>query len=181
MIDLKQALSTESSRVLIDAVVEHIGSNEKLFEELFHLIFSEKYPLCMRSAWAAMHACKKNPTLFIPYTNDQTIEKALTHPENGVRRCFLKIFADFAKIELLPDCGMLLNFCLNILEKPSEAVANKAYSMEIILKICKNEPDLAKEITLLLQKLMEEEQLPGFTSKANKVIRVLNPSKKQGD
>lgn len=176
-IDIKEALSIESSRVLIDAVVEHIISDPLLFDQLYILIFSEKYPVNMRAAWAMMHACKRNPDFFIPYTNNVTLQKCLSHPNNGVRRCCLKIISEYMNFNLLEDKGFILDFGFNIIENPSEAVANKVYAMEIIYKICKNEPDLANEVLILLKTMLEEDQLPGFRSKANKIVKALNKNK----
>ncbi len=173
--DFEGTLSTQSSRKIIDAVVLSIADNSDYFKEVLDMAFTKPYPLDMRSAWTVQHVCAKRSWLFTPYI-DEVADKLHTSMTTGVKRSFLKVYADFVDITKITDPGKLIDLCFIILEDPKETVACKMFSMEILYKSCSIYPELAPELESLLQFNMEE-TTSGYKNRAKRIISNLKKFK----
>ena len=88
----------------------------------------------------------------------------------AVKRNIMRLLQD---IEIpKPLYGTLTDKCFALLD-PKETIAVRVFSMTVLANIAKQEPDLKKELRIVI-----EDQLPygsaGFLSRARKVLKEIN-------
>ncbi len=144
-----------SSRALIDEVVAEVCADPKKFRQLWSLATGDDDGrIRMRAAWAMDHAAKIEPGLAMPYR-----QRIIAHlPEakvDGVRRGFLHILT---RIPIQPSqAGALLDLALGHLADPGEAKAIRFYSLQICEQLACGDPDLSRELALVLEETMRHE------------------------
>jgi hypothetical protein len=71
------------------------------------------------------------------------------------------------------ELGTLVKTCFEWLVTPSESVAVKVYSMEILYRVSQSEPDLKKELADSIEWRLDEENA-GFRNKGRKILKKLS-------
>lgn len=170
-------LKMGSERAVADMVVEMVNGNSERFKVLYKLCFNTSYPLCMRAARVVQLCCCKNPQLIMPYA-DEVIELLQDTKVDGVKRNFLKIFDEFIELQGLENLGLLLNLCFDWLSNSSETIAVRMFSMGVIYKISKFEPDIRTELEAIINAQLEFETSSGFINRALKILKWLAKSRK---
>jgi hypothetical protein len=112
----------------------------------------------MRAARAAQLYCEKHPEEIYPYL-DEVVEKIRKTRIDGVRRNFLKVMAEFTEADKINDPGILINTCFDWLLDPGIKPATRIHSMAIIYKLCRNEPDILRELAASIEMAMEEGEI----------------------
>ena len=170
--DLKIILSQHSSRRLVDSVVELIGYDKSIFDEIVALSFSEAYPINMRASWVIQHYCAKNST-FIQSHLDDILEKVDASQVAGVKRNYIKIFAVYANLSKVENLGKLIDLCFLLFNDPAETIAVRVFCLDVLLKVGLTEPDLIPEI---IDSIMFHSEYfsAGLKNKADKVINKLS-------
>lgn len=162
----------DSHRHTAEMVSEAMEKNPEDFDILYYLAFSEPYPMNMRCANVCRYSCTKKPELILPYL-DELPEKLKNCKTDGVKRCFLKIYADLLHVDYFRNIDKLTEVCFNFLLDVKESVAIRAYSMDIIFKICHFEPDLKNEL-LEIAHFETESPFSGMVAKAKKIIKKIS-------
>jgi len=170
--DFIETLQMGSERAVADMVVTMIDNNPAHFEEVFTLTFTRPYPLNMRAARAIQLCCEKNPRLIYPHLS-KAMDVMLHSKIDGVKRNFLKIFAEFIPIADIGDPGLLLDACFRWLTNPAENPALCYYCMDIIAKMAKKEPDLRYELEAVIEIRLQYDKSPSFRNKAEKIAKFL--------
>lgn len=168
--DLEEQILTEHSKSNINAVVAYIGSNPERFKVLMGLFFSGSYRVVQRSAWVMSSCAGLHPSLIRPYL--KRLIHNLENKENhdAVKRNSLKVLE---AIQVPPvHHGTLIALCFDFLANKKEPVAVKVYAMSILANLTKAEPDLQKELRILIEDQMPYAS-PGFKSRGIKVLRLM--------
>lgn len=151
-------LDMGSERVVADLAVSILEQNPDEFRTLLDLCFLEQYPLSMRAARALQLYCEKYPESIYPYF-DEVVDKIQKSRIDGVKRNFLKIFAEFIDIERISDPGPLLNACFNWLQDPGQKPGLRIHAMNLIYKLGNKEPELLHELKLTLEMMDESSEI----------------------
>jgi len=106
------------------------------------------------------------PETYIARIWEQLSDK---HPD-GVRRSTLRMLCRYAIPE--DQQGLATDLCLDWLVLESIPVAVKAYSMEIMQKICMIYPELKEEVIAILQDHMHNNTV-AFKARARHIIKAL--------
>jgi hypothetical protein len=152
--DITEQLLVEISLRNKNYIAHYVGNDPVLFKELISLVFTGKPPLPMRASWVISGVTDKYPELLKPYLKKivDNIEK-FDHP--GTRRNLLRYIAMIQVPESLQ--GKLFDICYQLLKSRYEPPAVKVHSMQILYNIAKKEPDLKREIRLLIEELTNHE------------------------
>jgi hypothetical protein len=150
----------DSSRALMDYTASVVGNDPKLFAELMALAWQQKPPLCMRAARVADLCCQRHPELVRPWLVKMILELPALK-DMAVKRVFLHILIRHSWVEDEVAMGKLVDTLFKWLHDDIQAVAVKAYAMEILLNITRVEPDLKIEMAAVL-----EEAIPCWDSAA---------------
>jgi hypothetical protein len=156
--NLISILEMGSERAVADLAVKAIEGNPGSLRDMLDLCFLEKYPLSMRAARVAQLYCEAHPEEIYPFL-DEVVEKTIGSHIGGVRRNFLKIFADFIDINKITDPGPLLNTCFEWLLDRSLTPAIKIHAMGVIYKLGLKEPVLLQELAATIEIIMDESEI----------------------
>ncbi|HZK96663.1 MAG TPA: hypothetical protein VFC67_20860 [Prolixibacteraceae bacterium] len=144
-------------------------ADERLFNQLFQLIFSEDKRLAWRSCWIVDAASEEVPELIadkIP-----AIITGLTSTKNSaLKRHFTRILCRYKISE--EYLGVVVNKCFELLV-PSELAAVRVFAMQLLYNISHDLPDLKVELICMLEGLMEEGASAGFLNRSGKLLRQL--------
>jgi hypothetical protein len=169
--DFMKILEMGSERAVAELAVKAIGNNDACFREVLDLCFIEQYPISMRAARVIQLCCEKRPKRIYPCL-EEIVTKVLESRIDGVRRNFLKIFAEFIDIRKISDPGPLLKSCFECMLNFDETPAIRIYSMEIVFRISQYEPDLKNELISTIEFIVGESP-PSIKNKGMKILRLL--------
>ena len=168
-------LEMGSERAVADMAVMALEDHPEGFPDMLGLCFLEKYPLSMRASRVVQLYCEKYPESISPYI-DEVIEKIIVSRIDGVKRNFVKIFAEFIDLGKIADPGLLLNACFAWLQDPSQKPALRIHSMTLIFKLTKQEPELLCELKATLEMIDEDSEISIRTC-ARKMLKRLDKSR----
>jgi hypothetical protein len=162
-------LTLEHSRSNTDAIAKAVGNDPKEFKKIIDIIYSEKAPLPQRASWLLAIISRKHPHLITPYVS-KFINSVRDFQIDGIRRNMLSALCT-QEIPVRLQ-GKTVNICFDFILSPSETVAVKVLSLEILSKFIKDYPELKNELKVAI-----EDQLPkttvAFQSKGRKILKML--------
>ncbi|QEC50920.1 hypothetical protein EDD80_101645 [Anseongella ginsenosidimutans] len=168
--DLRSQLLQKHDKQNMLSIREYIADDEERFGRLMELFFSEEYRIQQRASWAVMHCADRHPHLVRPYL--ERMIGLLDKPvHDSVKRNTVRILRDIDIPEAL--YGKTADNCFRLLTEPAAPAAVKAFSMYVLLKIVKEEPELAPELRLLIQETLPTGSA-AIQAAAGKVLRQLN-------
>lgn len=167
----------ETSRKVTDIVTANIGDSQELFDETMELVYRDEPPISMRASWVVFFVCEKYPWLARPH-----IVKLLKFIPNasvdGTKRTALKLLAD-AMFELSEEhFGELADICFTFAEDPKEAIAIRAFSLDVLLNVRKKYPEITPELIAIMESIMPDGSR-GLKNKCLKAIRKLRQENNQ--
>lgn len=169
---LKQLTLAEHSRVQAEAVAKWLQQSPQHFSLGIDLFQSEEPPIPQRLAWALGIVAEMNPGIIEPHLIE-LIDFLPETSHQAERRSIVRILA-MKQIQIPFDrLGELAELVVLWVPSPNFSIAVRAFSMEIMVKIAKVFPELAREFSLTLEELELEHEGPGVRSKARKARKVL--------
>lgn len=166
----------ESSRKLTDIIVHQIGSNQELFDEAMELMYRDTSPISMRAAWIAYLVIEKYPILAKPHY--YRLIKILPDVKvDGVKRSALKILSGSINYITVDALGELADIAFTLAEDPKQAIAVKAFAIDILVIVAEKYPDIIPEIKAILEGIMPEAS-SGLKNKCYKLIKSYNKQTK---
>ncbi len=168
--DLEAEILREHSKHQSLRLATWVGDDKRRFKELMHLFLKGEYRTTQRAAWIVKHCADASPELVYPYLNEM-IDRMLEPGVHGaVKRNVLRILQDVEIPRRL--AGKIASVSFDLLASAKEEIAVKVFSMTVLANIARSEPDLKREICLLV-----EQQMPngsaGFRSRGRKVLKRL--------
>jgi hypothetical protein len=167
--DLRKEILKEHSKAQTTKLVTYVGGNPKRFSDLFVIYLEGPYVVTQRAAWSIAICVENHPELIKPHLIKAVnmLKKPGVHP--AVKRNTLRLLQF---IELPKKLyGTVANCCFEFLQDTKEPVAIKALSITILSKIIRDEPELQRELRLILEDQMPYAS-PAFTSRARKVLTI---------
>lgn len=168
--DLEEQLLLEHSKRNTLFIASYIEGNPEKFQNLMDLFFSGSYRTVQRAAWVLSECVGKNPEFIKNYWHKliETLQKKDLH--NAVKRNTLKMLEGIA---IPPKYhGELISMCFDFLCDKKEPVAVKVFAMSILFTLTKQEPDLQKELRIIIEDQMPFAS-PGFKSRGTKILKRL--------
>lgn len=165
-INLEEELLKEHSRVQAQKIVNFILQNPQAFPELMNIFFCGEYRLVQRASWPVSLLAQEQPHLFDGY-----MEKIILNLKNPVPDAVKRNSTKVLMLLQIPEdlVGVTVDIMFNFLLDKKEPVAVKANAISIIFQLCKNEPEIIKELRIII-----EDQLPystpAFSSRAKKIL-----------
>lgn len=146
-----------------------VQSDERLFKQIYQLIFSGNHKVAWRSCWIIDNATENYPEMLDPLIPE--IVEHLNKTQSGsLKRHFTRMLC---RIEI-PDelLGQVVNRCFELLS-PAEPVAVRANAMQVLFNVSQREPDLKQELAAVIESLMEEGGTAGFMNRAERLLHKL--------
>jgi hypothetical protein len=166
----------DSHRVTAEMMVVAVAGDPEKFDVLYGMAFSESYPLNMRAANVCRLCCEQHSELILPYL-DELPHRIVNHPTDGVKRSFLKIYADCLDEKQFSNLDQLAEVVFMLVNDVKQAIAVRAYCLDIAVKLCRLEPDLMNEVYEIARFELNSPH-GGMQAKARMVIdRIIKKSK----
>jgi hypothetical protein len=170
MMNLREEILKEHSKKNTLKLSEWISEDKKRFTELMNLFLHDEYRVVQRSAWIVRYVGGNHPDWIKPWLK-KMLEYCERPVHNAVKRNVIRMLQDIDIPENLQ--GLAATVCFNLLASPKEPVAVKVFSMTVLANLTRFEPDLKKELVMLIDKQMDLEK-PAFRSRASKVLKQLS-------
>lgn len=165
---------SEHSRVHADLISDIVIRDKSLLPELLELVYLNEEPVSRRASWPVRIISEQKPEFFHPYI-DSVINNLLKIKSVPIQRAFLGLLIN---VEIPENHhGDLLQYTSEILINRGSPVAHLIYSADIFYKLSVNEPDLLKELLIMLMELMPY-GTPGVKSKCRRISNLIH--KKHG-
>lgn len=168
--DTKKELLKEHSKRQTTKIVNYIGSSPARFKVLVKTFLEGPYRVTQRAAWPLSYCVREHPKLINPHLKSilKMLDKKDAHV--AVKRNIMRLLQD---IEIPKQYyGLLTDKCFALMDS-KETIAVRVFSMSVLADIAMNEPDLKKELTIVI-----EDQLPyataAYVSRAKKVLKRLS-------
>lgn len=168
--ELEALLLEEHSRARSEQVAQLIGGDADKFEMAWDIFCNGAPPLPQRMAWVIAIVTDAHPALAARYAASFAARiPYMSHPAE------LRATLRLLERVILPkeSIGDLLNHLFPILSDPQVPVAIRVPAMQILYNISKLEPDLKRELALVIEMQMPECSA-GFRSRANKLLPKLH-------
>ena len=169
--DLRETILEEHSRAQSNKIIKWVGNDKARFAELVKLFLTDEYRVVQRAAWPMSDIGIKHPGLVKFYLGKfvKLLSNKEKHP--AVSRNILRImqFID------LPSKyhGEVVNICFEFLIKSEYPIAFKAFAMTVLANITKKEPELKRELKIVIEEMMKEGS-PGIRARGRMVLKELN-------
>jgi hypothetical protein len=165
--NIREALQTEYSKNQTLKIVEYIGDDELKFAELVEIFLEGEYRLTQRSVWAFSYCVENNPQFVEPYLELFVNHLKKNDAHDSVKRNIVRMLQFIEIPEHL--LGKIYSHCLDIIDNPKEPIATRAFAITVAAKIAKSEPELIKELQLVLNQHFKHSSA-AFQSRAKKVL-----------
>jgi hypothetical protein len=148
---------------------EMVLKDELLFGEIYDLIFCDNPRLAWHAAWVIDHVSEADPSrleIFVP----QMIDHLTRLKSSSLKRHFTRMLLS----QKIPEesLGILVDTLYKLLS-PSEAIAVRANSLQLLHNISLKLPELQSELIYVTESILEEELTPGMRSKAKNILKSL--------
>lgn len=167
--DIERALLKEHSKAQILKIVRWIGTDPERLGCLMTLFFTGEPIAVQRGAWVIGTIADTHPELFIPWLGKLLPMVTKRGVHDAVKRNIVRLL----QVIEIPDrlSGRVVSLCFDLLSSSDEPIAVKVYAMTVIARFTAAEPDLERELRLLI-----EMQLPrasgAFRSRAKKILEM---------
>ena len=167
MMNISEQLKAEMSKKNMNYIAQYIGNDTERYKQLTDVLFNGAAPLPYRASWVITIIYDRFPELIGPY-----LKKIVSHIEefnhSGIRRNLLRSIAE----ENIPKSlqGKLYDVCYQWLLSRNEPPAVKVHCMQILFNISEEEPDLKKELKLILEELTDHESA-AIKSRSRQLIK----------
>jgi hypothetical protein len=169
--DLKKRLNLGQSKKLALEIVDYVNGSPIRFKELVKIYLNGPYRITQRAALPLSYCIEKWPYLIDSHWKKiiHFIEKP--EAQDAVKRNTMRLlqFVDIPK----RYHGAVAGLCFRYLQDPKVAVAIRVFSMTVLDNIINDQPDIQKELKLIL-----EDQMPygsaAFKNRAMKILKRLS-------
>ena len=168
--DLAQQLLKEHSKKNTIVIANYIGTDISRYTALWKIMSNGKEPLPQRSGWVFYTHIDDHPEPFL-FFRKKAIDLLFPNIHQAVQRAICKML--FVS-PIVKDPGLLVSKCFDLVNDPAITVAVKMYSIRILFKVGKIEPDLLPELALSL----EENFLYGTAGLKNVCRKILTKIEK---
>ncbi len=170
--DLIALLENMMSRKEAEFFAESAFENKAILLKLLEYSVNADSRLAFRASWTLTKVFDRYPDLIYPHIN--LIAGSLDKLDNeSTQRSFLRILSlsDFLRID--PELhGMVADHCFNALKSGFSAIAIKAYSMEILYRLCLIYPGLIYELSSSIN-MLQGEGAAGIVARGRIILKKL--------
>lgn len=146
--EFRNALDVPIYKLSIDGLVQDICRQPEYLKDMYQLISDEKQTVSWRAIWVCEKVSEIYPGLFAPLLDDIT-QRLLACRHDGSKRLLLSILYNVPVST--PISVDLLNYCLDRMLSPQESIGVQALAIRMAYRLCKQEPELLKELQLILE------------------------------
>lgn len=169
--NIRRILLGSPTRAKLSQLSDNLGDNKAAFKEIVEIYCAGPYRITHRAAHVMEGICRRYPGLIRPHLKGLIRQLQTPQASVSLKRNTIRLFQF---IEIPPAVrGDVLDLCFDFLQDKREPIAVKVFSMSVIVRIAEDEPDLLRELKVII-----EDQLPysgpAFRSRASKVLETIS-------
>jgi hypothetical protein len=146
--DIEQALMKEHSKAQTVKIARWIGTDPERMAEFLKVFLHGDELVTQRGAWVLGTLGDMHPDMLRPHLRMLIKKMREQGVHDAVKRNIVRYLSS---IEIPPALlGTVVSVCFKYLEDPREAVAIKVHAMTVLAEVCKKEPDLERELRLIV-------------------------------
>jgi hypothetical protein len=169
--ELKEFLANIPSGDTVKLAAKKAVTDPHFFDDLFEVSKSGEQPYAWRASWVLDHASESDPALLLPYI-DAVYDLIPGLTNDGLKRHFLKFIL---RCPINPNkAGVLIDILIGWMLSPGEAVSTRVLGMDILVELCKLEPDLRFEVRSVIYDLQEKFPTPGMKIRLKKALKTID-------
>lgn len=166
-----ERLEIQQSRALTTAIAKHVGDDYKRFQVLAKLVFGSDKILQQRAAWPFSEIILTHHTWMRAYwkhcvesLKDESLHEAL---HRNVLRCLQELE--------IPEAYQadILDTCLKAIMSERRAIAVRAFSITVAANICMQQPELKRELRLILNELAQQPMNAALQVRVKRALKIL--------
>lgn len=170
MASIQSLLAANHSKANTLRIINYIGQDADLFEELIALFIGMDAELSRRAAWVFSELAPRFPEVCYRHWPAMLALVSRKDVHDAVKRGFFRALQDMETPE--DYLGDTVQLCFEQLMNRQAAIAIRVFAMTSLVNMAQQLPELKSEIRLLL-----EDELPfgsaGFVSRAKRELRRL--------
>ncbi len=167
--DIEQELLSEHSRSQAQKIASWIGTDADRLARFMACYLTGEYRVTQRAAWVVGIIGDEHPAMLVPHLKKMIAKMKQPGVHHAVKRNTIRLLQTIDIPRGL--LGTVVDVCFDALTAPKETIAVKVYAMTVLARIAQKEPDLMKEIRLVVA-----QQLPtsgaGFRARAKNVFHL---------
>ncbi|HEY0655685.1 MAG TPA: hypothetical protein VGD65_21270 [Chryseosolibacter sp.] len=169
--DLQKEILKEHSKAQTQKIVKFIGSSPARFKELVTVFLAGPYRVTQRAAWPLAICVEHYPSLVKPHLS--ALLKHLDKPgiHDAVKRNTVRLLQHIEIPKRLH--GKVADLCFRYLTDNKENIAVRVFSMTVLGRVAKDNPELQRELRLIIEDHLPFAS-PGYLSRARKVLKNLD-------
>ncbi len=168
--DLESEIMREHSRRQAGKIAGWVGGDPGRFGRLMDLFLHGEYRLAQRAAWSVGICAERRPELIVPWLKLLLAKMKDPGVHDAVRRNGVRIL-QFAPIPRRLQ-GTVADLCFRYVASPDAPIAVRAYSMTVLERIAAEEPELKRELRLVVEQILPYSGA-GIRSRARKLLKKL--------
>ncbi len=172
--DIAAYLLNANSRKAWDVVANYIGDDPERFSVFMNGFLGDDVKLVKASGQVFGSIVEKRPHLLPPYFG-KVIANLSKHPIPMVKRNVMRIL-QWVTIPEEYETD-LLDIGFAYLQDAEEAIAIKAFTMTVLRRICERYPELANELILQIEIIVNANLSAGLTNRGQHELKKLNKIK----
>lgn len=169
--NLKQEILKEHSKTQCNKIVNWVGNNQQRFDELIELFLHDEYRVTQRAAWPVSNCVIANHFLINKHWKKLIDNLRKPDIHNAIKRNTVR-FLQYIQIPK-KQRGPIMDICFGFLESPTEPLAVKVFSMQVLYNLSLIYPEIKPELKLLIEEQFLN-QTAGFKSRAKKILSAFN-------
>lgn len=167
---LRDQILKEHSKANCNAIVKWIGFSQQRFDQLFDLFLNDEYRVVQRAAWPLSYSVIAHPEFIQKHFSKllRNLQKPNLH--NSVKRNTIRLLQDIS----IPVRfhGQVMNICFEYIISAGEAIAVKAFALNVLNNLSKQYPEIKAELKTIIEDRWDYES-PAFHSRAKKIFKKL--------
>lgn len=178
LFDLPAELLRGNTRENRDRVTDWVGMDKKRMARLMDLYLHGEWRLAQLAAGVVCLVAEKHPSMLDPWLPAllKRIQQQDVH--DAVRRCGMWTL----QVVKIPPrlAGRIAQFSFEMLENVSQPIAMRVYAMTILVRLCKREPDLAREVRTAIETVLPY-GTGAFQSRARRELKAVSKIVSRGE
>ncbi|MBI2429025.1 MAG: hypothetical protein HYV29_09575 [Ignavibacteriales bacterium] len=170
--NLEAEILKEHSKRQAIKISRWIGGDEVRFAGLMTLFLTGEHHVAQRASWIVSHCADRHPHLIGPWIAKMIKRASEKNVHDAVKRNVVRVLQFVAIPKKFQ--GIAADLCFGFLQSVESPIAVKAFSMTVLANIADDEPDLKRELSLVLK-----EMLPfgssGIRARAKKILHKIEP------
>ena len=166
--DFRDSFQKEHSKAQATKIAEYVGFNRPRFKKLVDVYLAGPYRITQRAAWPLSLCVERHPDLILPHLTQILNHAAKRNVHDAVKRNTVRLLQF---IEIPPRYrGKVAELCFRFFRNRKEAIAIRVFSMTVLNKLSMKEPDLRKELELLIEDELPYAS-PAFRARARRTLK----------